>query len=338
MSTTQVGIREVAQRADVSIGTVSNVLNNPHRVSPTTLARVLAVMQEIGFVPNLLARQLRTGDNPTIGMIVLNVANPFFANLAHACEAAAELRGLTLVLGSSNQLEEKQERYLSLFEQQRVRGIVVAPLAGLTDGMRRLQRRGMPIVLFDVGSDDEDFCSVALDGRAGGYLAARHLIETGRSHLAFVGGPLRQVEDRWHGAMKACAEVSGVRLSRIDTAATAFADGHAVGPLLEAMSPSERPDAIMAANDTLALGLLQSLTLSSTISVPDDLAVMGYDDIEYAGAAIVPLSTIRQPTHQLAIEALRLVQAESQPGHQHESCRLTPELVIRASTPTRGPS
>lgn len=335
MSTTHIGIRDVARRAGVSMATVSNVLNNPGRVSATTMTRVLEVMREVGFVPNQLARQLRTGDNTTIGMIVLNVANPFFANLAHACEAVAELKGFTVVLGSSDQLDEREERYLDLFEQQRVRGMIVAPLTGLTEGMRRLQRRGMPLVLFDVGSDDPSFCSVALDGREGGYLAARHLIETGRTHIAFLGGPLRQVEDRWYGAMRACAEVSGVKLSRIDTAETAFADGHAVGPRLEAMPSDERPDAIMAANDSLALGLLQSLALSPIISVPHDVAVMGYDDIEYAAAAMVPLSTVRQPIDQLAAESLRLVLAESGPDHQHESVKLTPELVIRKSTPVR---
>src|SRR5699024_6651178 len=143
-----VGIREVAQHAGVSIGTVSNVLNRPQVVSAKTLERVTASMQELGFVRNNLARQLKMGSGTTVGLVVLSLANPFFADLAEACEVVAEERGYTVVLGSSDQQPERQARYLDLFEEQRVAGMLIAPVAGMTEQMRHLRRRGMPHVLF----------------------------------------------------------------------------------------------------------------------------------------------------------------------------------------------
>lgn len=330
-----VGIREVAEAARVSVGTVSNVLNKPDQVSPATLARVQAVIDDLGFVRNDLARQLKMGAGTTLGMIVLNVANPFFADLAHACEAAAESVGQTVVLGSSDQLEAREDRYLDLFEEQRVRGMLVAPLDGITRRMRRLRSRGMPLVLFDIHSDRE-FCSVTLDGRAGGELVARHLIESGRRHIAFLGGPLHQVEDRWLGAQRVCAEHDGVRLTHVDTLDQTIADGRAAGAVIEAMPASERPDAVFAANDLLALGLLQAMVLSEEIRVPQDIAIVGYDDIDYAESAVVPLSTVRQATDQLAEHAVRLVLDEAHnTDHVHEQLKLAPELIVRESSAPR---
>jgi len=332
--TRAVGIREVAQRAGVSVGTVSNVLNGKPSVSSNNISRVVTAMDELGFVRNDLARQLRMGGGTTLGMIVLNVANPFFAALAHACETTAEEIGYTVVLGSSDQIADRENRYTELFELQRVAGMIVAPLDGPTARMEQLRSRGMPIVLFDSHSMAKSFCAVALDGRHGGYLAVRHLIESGRRHIAFLGGPLHQVEDRWIGAMKACAETTGVKLSHIDTADQTVSDGRRAGEDLKCLDPSERPDAIFAANDLLGLGLMQSVVLAKDIHVPRDLAIIGYDDIEYAASASVPMSSVRQPVDRLAKEAIRMVLAEMayDGAHHHEQVLLEPELVIRESS------
>jgi LacI family transcriptional regulator len=332
--TGRVGIREVARHAGVSIGTVSNVLNKPESVSARNLQRVTEVMNELGFVRNDLARQLKMGGGTTLGMIVLNVANPFFAALAHACEAEAEKEGYTIVVGSSDQLADREDRYAELFEQQRVTGMIIAPLDGPTARIEQLRRRGMPVVLFDFHSDTSPFCSLALDGRRGGYLAARHLVETGRKHIAFLGGPLRQVEDRWIGAMAACSETSGVRLSHIDTPDQTVSDGRAAGAALREMDTRDRPDAIFAANDLLGLGLMQSVVLDKHLRIPEDLAIVGYDDIDYAASAMVPMSSVRQPVEMLARESIRLVLGEKNADaeHVHEHLLLEPELIMRESS------
>jgi len=326
------GVREVAKRADVSLGTVSNVLNRPEHVAPETLKRVHEAMESLGFVPNELARVLRTGAGTTLGMIVLNVANPFFADLAHASEEAGEAAGHTIVLGSSDQMSAREDRYIDVFEKQRVRGLLVTPLDGVTPRLRLLRERGIPLVLFDKDVES-GFCSVALNGHEGGRMAAKHLTESGRSHIAFVGGPLHQVRDRWLGAQEVCASQRGVQLTHFDTADQTIAEGRAVGEALQRIPRADRPDAVFAANDLLAIGVLQSLVLSRDIRVPHDIAIVGYDDVDYAESAIVPLTTVHQPVHDLAKEAVRLVLDEADnPEHEHENILLEPRLILRESS------
>ena len=155
-------MREVAVHAQVSVGIVSNALNRPHVVAQTTLERVQAAIEELGFVRNDLARQLRMGGGKALGMIILNMANPFFAGLAQACETAAGEVGYTAQLGSSDQLRERENRYVDLFEEQRVGGMMIAPFDGATAHMRRVHDRGMGMVLFDACADESEFCTVEL--------------------------------------------------------------------------------------------------------------------------------------------------------------------------------
>ncbi|SEE71177.1 LacI family transcriptional regulator [Ruania alba] len=329
----RVGIREVAHRAGVSDGTVSNVMNRPHLVAPATVARVLAVMDEIGFVRNSLAHQLRTGAGTTIGLVVLNAANPFFAELAHACEEAAERRGMTVLTGSSNQDLERENRFVDVFEQQRVRGVLVAPIDGPTPRMERLQERGSALVLFDTHPHPGRFATVSLDGHAAGAMAVRHLIECGSRRIAFVGGPMHLVHDRWAGATEELRRHPGVLLQHVDTAEQTVTEGQAAGSYLAALPKQERPDALFGANDLLALGLLQALAQHETLRVPQDIAVMGYDDIEFSASAIVPLTSIRQPRDKLASEGLRLlIEGSADPRNHREQVLLPPELIVRAST------
>jgi LacI family transcriptional regulator len=328
-----VGIREVAEHAGVSIGTVSNVLNHPEGVTSGNLERVQRAMDELGFVRNNLARELRLGAGTTIGLVVLNVANPFFADLAHALEGDAEKRGHAVVLGSSDKSAAREDRYIDLFEEQRVRGMLIAPLNGVTPRLTRLRERGMAMVLFDSGADPDRFCTVALDGAAGGYLAVSHLIETGRRRIAYAGGPLALVSDRLTGAGRAVREHPDVSLTLIETADLSVAEGRGVGERILGMPAGERPDAVFAANDLLAVGILQALILAPGVSVPGDIALVGYDDIDFASSMMVPLTTVRQPSKVLATEALRLLEDEvTSADHVHERLRLTPELVVREST------
>jgi LacI family transcriptional regulator len=328
------GIRGVAEQAGVSVGTVSKVLNHPETVSPKTLLKVRNTMAALGFVRNDLARQLRMGRGDAIGLVVVNVANPFFADLAHSLEAAAEKLGRTVVIGSSDQDGAREERYVDLFEEQRVRGVLIAPLNGLTPRLSRLRDTGTPVILFDPNIESDQVCSVALDGNAGGYVAARHLIETGRKRIIFAGGPISQVAERFTGASKAARETPGVTLTLFETSDLTVAEGRSVAAHILTLPATDRPDAIFAANDLLAIGILQELILARDVLVPDDIALVGYDDIDFAASTIVPLTTIRQPLDLLAITALRLLEEEASNmvEHKHGRTLLQPELIIREST------
>jgi len=331
-----VNVRDVAARAKVSVGTVSNVMNRPEKVSTATVARVQAAIDDLGFVRNDAARQLRAGRSRSLGLIVLDVANPFFTDLARGAEDRAAEEGLAVLLGNTDDNLNREAAYLDLFEEQRVHGVLISPLGDISERLTRLRARGTPTVLVDRQTEDHSFSSVSVDDVAGGGLAANHLISIGRTRLAYVGGPgtIRQVADRLAGARLAVAEHENVSIEVIDTDALSVLAGRAAGLTLLKRAGEDRPDAIFAANDLLAIGVLQALNMHGDLHVPRDIALIGYDDIAFAAAAVVPLSSIRQPSVLIGYTAVDLLLREASGGREfeHEQIVFQPELVVREST------
>jgi LacI family transcriptional regulator len=328
-----VSIRDVAQRAGVSVGTVSNVLNGSPRVAPDTVERVRAAIAGLGYVRNDAARQLRAGRSTTVGLVVLDVRNPFFTDVARGAEDEAAKSGLSIILGNSSEDTERESGYLDLFEEQRVHGVLISPFGDIEARLVELRRRGTPVVLVDRESRDAALSSVSVDDVAGGRLAVAHLLATGRRRLVFAGGPveIRQVADRLTGARAAIAEVPGATLEVLDTPALTVLDGRNLGH--ELLARADRPDAIFAANDLVAVGLLQALVMAGDARVPDDIALVGFDDIDFAAAAVVPLTSVRQPRHEIGATALRILREEAaEPDLPPRRIVFQPELVVRAST------
>ncbi|WP_231123400.1 LacI family DNA-binding transcriptional regulator [Nocardioides sambongensis] len=294
---------------------------------------MLAVIDELGFVRNDAARQLRSGSNHAVGMVVLDVRNPFFTDVARGVEERLAEHRRPLILGNSGQDAAREQMLLDLFEEQRVSGLLVSPVGGVLPRLRRLRDRGTAVVAVDRRLDSSEFSSVAVDDRLGGRIAAQHLLDQGRRRLAFVGGPrgLTQVEHRLEGAQRAVADVGDATLRLVVTGIMDAAAGRrGVEDLLASGGP--RPDAIFAANDLVALGVLQALTLAG-VSVPDEVAIIGYDDIDFAASAAIPLSSVRQPREQLGTVAADLLLATIEdPGRAAEDVVLEPSLVVRRST------
>jgi LacI family transcriptional regulator len=337
---TPVSIREVAALARVSLGTVSNVLNRPDVVAEPTRIRVQAAIKELGFIRNESARQLRAGRSRTIGLVVLDVANPFFTDVARGVEDEASESGLAVILCNSDDQKEKESRYLEVLEEHRVQGILITPVSRADKRLAQLQRRGTPVVLVDSRSPSRGQCSVSVDDVLGGDLAVSHLIEAGHEEIAFVGGPLttRQVADRRDGALRALdrAGRTPADLHVIETPALNVAAGQRAGAMIAALPPGTRPTGVFCANDLLALGVLQEMT-TARIRVPASVAVVGYDDVEFAAAAAVPLSSVRQPRQQLGRAAAQLLIEEALGGgtHRHRQVVFEPDLVVRASSKGR---
>jgi LacI family transcriptional regulator len=331
-----VSVIDVARRAGVSVGTVSNVLNRPDRVSPPTRTRVLDAITELGFVRNEAARQLRAGRSRMIGLLVLDVRNPFFTDVAAGVEAAAAEAGLSVILCNSGDDDKRESHYLSLLQEQRAYGILMTPVLDDNPQVRELRRRGTAVVFVDRGASGQQ-CSASVDDVAGGELATTHLIEQGHRRIAFVGGPvsLNQVHDRLDGARRAVrlAGLSESTITVIETPGLTVQAGLRTGERIAAMPARRRPTAAFCANDLLALGLLQDLTKRGR-RVPDDLAIIGYDDIDFAEAAAVPLTSIRQPRSQLGRAAAQLLieEVSAPESHRHRQVVFQPDLVIRAST------
>ena len=333
----QVSIRDVAERAGVALGTVSNVLNRPDKVAPPTRARVQAAIEELGFVRNDAARQLKAGRSSSIGFILLDVRNPFFTDVARGAEQQAARHGLSVLLANSDETPQREAAYLDLFEQQRVQGLLVSPLGNVLDRLERLHSHGIPTVLVDRRAEGRPLSSVSVDDVAGGYLAVTHLIEQGRRRIVFIGGSLgiRQVADRLLGATRAVNERSDVQLEVLLRDALSVQEGRAAGNLIQSRPPDLRPDAAFCANDLLAVGVLQSCTMLGQLRVPDDMALVGYDDIDFASATVVPLTSVRQPSLLIGRTAVDLLQELVAAGPRLDTPRevvFSPELVVRASS------
>ncbi|QGH70004.1 LacI family DNA-binding transcriptional regulator [Pseudactinotalea sp. HY158] len=331
-----VSVRDVAALAGVSVGTVSNVLNRPEKVAPATVERVQGAIGELGFVRNDAARQLRAGRSSTLAMVVLDVANPFFTDVARGAEERAAEDGLTVLLGNSDDQAEREALYLEQFEQQRVRGVLITPVAEDMPLLRQLRERGTPVVLVDREVGDRTFSSVAVDDVAGGRLAVEHLLDGGRRRIAYVGGPVgtRQVIDRLSGARRAVAAVDGASLETVETRALTVHQGREAGEAIAGRDRADRPDAIFAANDLLAIGVLQGLQRSK-VEVPTEVALIGYDDIDFVQSTVVPLSSIKQPAHLIGRTAVELLlQDAAGAGSPPEQVVFDPELVVRESTQT----
>jgi LacI family transcriptional regulator len=332
-------MKDVALRAGVSLGTVSNVLNRPELVSERTRQRVLTAIAELGFVRNESARQLRGGGSRTLAYVVLDTSNPFFTDVAEGVQEAADAAGLALYLCNSAEDADRQASFLDLLEQQRVEGVLITPVDAGDPRIAALARRGTPVVVVDRGAGP-GHCSVTVDDVLGGDLAVTHLTETGHRRIAFVGGPraIGQVTDRIAGAEQAIARVPGAELVVLETAALNVAEGRRAGERIAGMPAARRPTAAFCANDLLALGLLQQMVRLG-LRVPDDLAIVGYDDIEFAEAAAVPLTSVSQPRQLLGRTAAELLleEARGPDGHQHQQVVFAPELVVRASTRLRPP-
>lgn len=333
-------IVEVAARAGVSLGTVSNVLNRPERVSPATRERVLAAIAELGYVRNEAARQLRAGHSRTVGLVVLDVGNPFFTDVAAGAEEVAAEYGLTVQLCNSGDDTVRETRHLQTLQEQRCFGVLITPIGARTSVLAAIRRMGTPVVLVDRGSNRQ-MCSVSVNDCVGGELAVGHLVAQGHRRLGFVGGPMsiKQVSERLTGARSAMRE-AGLRdgsLTVFDTPRLDIACGRAVGDRIVALPTATRPTAVFCANDLLALGLLQQ-TVRSGLRVPEDVAIIGYDDIDFAAAATVPLSSVRQPRADLGRAAMRrlIEESEQRTDHHHQQVVFEPQLAVRESTAGAG--
>jgi LacI family transcriptional regulator len=332
----RVTLRDVAERANVSTATVSNALNRPEMLTRKTLQRVQAAISETGYVSDETAKLLRVGVSKSVGVIVSDSGNPFFAELLHGVEDAAITHGLFVLHANSNGSASREADYIKFMESQRVRGLILAPSGDVPDAVREMADRGTPFVVLGEAVGDTSFPTVSGDDTRGGMIAARHLLDLGRRRIAFVGGPLtvHQLANRLTGASAAVGQVADATFEVIETDEHTVAAGVHVGEQLLRRSPENRPDAIQAGNDLLAIGLAQALARDPSLRVPEDVAIIGYDDVPFAASAVVPLSTVRHPGALIGKTALDLLISEADEPADAFRRHLVfiPELVIRDST------
>jgi LacI family transcriptional regulator len=324
-------IQDVALRAGVAIGTVSNVLNNPEIVTEQTRLKVEAAIAELGFVRNSAARALAARRTDTVGLVLIDIGNSLFVDIARGAESAAGEAQLKLLLANSDSTRTKQDNYLELFDQARVAGVLLTPLEEPLDVAHAVLGHGRPVVLVIATSPDPLTCSVMVNEELGGYLAATHLLDQGAHRLVFLAGfsELRLIRRRLAGVEQAVAE-AGASLRVVEAPNLAISTGREVG---RQVLLSQSVDGVVCPSDLLAIGVIQAAT-DLGIRVPDEVMVVGYDDNHFASESSIPVSTVSLPGYRMGELAIELLLAEIRQGsgHVHRTVMLDPHLIPRRST------
>lgn len=341
MAKHDIGFAAVARLAGVSNATVSNTLNRPEIVAPATRERVLAAIEELDFVPNRAAATLRQGTNRLIGLVIPDIANPFYSAIARGVTEAAAEHGYTVALCVSHDDPDLELRHFEMLAEHRAAGALVAPLTADASRLAQLRRVGSRLVLMDRTAPEGTGCSVAIDDVHGGELAVAHLLASpapaSDRSIVLVNGDLAipQCADRREGARNAfiAAGLDPDDLREVTVDEMTVDSGRIAGRRIAAETP--RPTGVFCTNDQLALGVIRGLN-DGGLAVPDEVSVVGYGDLALAADGRVPLTTVEQPKDELGRVAVEILLAElgtDRAAHEHVTRTLEPHLVVRESAP-----
>lgn len=321
--------RDVAAAAGVSQATVSRVLTDPDRVSDKTRARVRAAMESTGYVPNLSARTMKTGLSGTIGVVVASLTNPFYPELLAALGRAFDDAGRRTTVWVAE--GAKNDAALQAIRERSVDGVVFTTVTEESAELRSALDRGSPVVLVNRTLPGLACDQVASDNTAGGSLVAEYLARHGRERIAFVGGPpgIATTRDRLSG-FRAGLERRGRSLTWVHHGDYTHQSGYeGMAALLRSSTP---PDAVFCSNDVLAFGALDAAR-ALCARVPDDVWIVGYDDVTMASWESLSLTSVRQDVNLLAQTASQLLLRRLEhPGEAPRQVLLPPSLVVRRST------
>jgi LacI family transcriptional regulator len=322
-------MREVADRAGVSPATVSRVLNGSQTVRAEHRRRVLQVIEQVGYRPNRLARNLRRQQAETIGVVVPDIENPHFSEAVRVFEDAAFRAGYRLLLCNTDETLEKQRAYLQVLAGERVLGVIVAPADSRGSGLEQLLELGIPIVAFDRVVADERADAVICDNMDATRKATEHLIWLNHRRIAYVGGrpDVETGAERLDG-YTAAMRAAGLTPFAVDGGFRTEIATREVAALLDA---KPRPDALVIANNLMALGALRALRAAG-MRIPEEVALVAVDDPPWAELVDPPLTVVAQPVRRMAETAIELLlERIEQPREQPSRVVLPLELRIRAS-------
>jgi len=325
-------IKDVAALAGISYTTVSHVVNKTRPVSEEVRIKVEAAIKKLDYVPSAVARSLKAKTTATIGLLVPNSLNPYFAELARGIEDYCERNGYCVILCNSDDNPDKQRSYLRVLLEKRVDGLIVASTGGDGDFAEGLAAVRTPMVIVDRGLDGVDADLVRIDHEYGAYLATRHLLELGHTDIATIGGPdgTSVAQMRLAGFTRALEE-AGVQVAPgrlLQSDFTSTGGYNAASILLEGQPPS----AIFAGNDMIGIGVLRAAA-ERNIRVPSELSVIGFDDIQMSRYVYPALTTVGQSILQLGEMAAEvLLRRIATPALATDQRIVTPSIVLREST------
>lgn len=328
-------IRDVAQAAGVSINTVSRALNDKPDVNPETKRQILEAARSLKYKPNKLARGLRSNKTGVIGVIVADIANPFFSAVVKGMGKAARELGYSIILQDTGEDYAIEEEAVRIMQAEQVDGVLISPVQTDKRSVLMLEESGMPFVLVARYFSDLDADYVAADDVQGGFLATSHLLERGHRKIGLINGPPfnSSARERFQGYKNALSK-HGMPLDEalITSGALTMEDGYShARALLANESVRLRPTALFAFSDYVALGAMQAIQ-EAKLQIPEDIAVVGYDDIDFAFCLETPLTTVRVPKRRIGEELVTLLERKMSGEECHEHLKLPVELVIRQSS------
>jgi DNA-binding LacI/PurR family transcriptional regulator len=328
-------IRDVASRAGVSIATVSRAVNHISTVDPELARRVWKAVEEVGYLPNTQARALVSGRSRILGLIVSEITNPFFPELVQEFEDLAVAQGYEVMIGSTNYDPARTELLIRRMLQRNLDGVAVMTFGIEEDLVQRLVEREFPLVFVDAGPDLPNIRVLKVDYAEGIRQAVQHLAALGHRRIAFVSGPLRlrSATARRNAFLKSMAELGlSVPAEHLVEGDHTMEGGIAAAQHL--MGLGELPTAVQCSNDMTAIGVLHGL-YQTTHKVPEDISVVGFDDIHLAQFMLPPLTTVQMSCKHLAaaaVEALRAGIERDHPKGAKTEWYIPTHLVVRQST------
>ncbi|MBY5980013.1 LacI family DNA-binding transcriptional regulator [Ferrimonas balearica] len=326
-------IKDVARLAGVSTTTVSHVLNETRFVSEDAKARVMQAVAALNYVPNTVARSLKGGSSRVLGMLVTDTNNPFYADLIQWVDRVAYRHGYNLMLCNTQGNADRARDYLAMLAQRRVDGMLLMSSDTQQETMADLSERlAMPAVVMDSAPAEAGYDRILDDSEMGGELAVTHLIEQGHQRIGLLAGPLskRNSQSRLSGYRHALTKAGlAADDNWVCSDELSFEGGYRAMHAL--LARKQQLTAVFASNDLMAMGAMRAL-MEAGLRVPEDVSVVGYDDIPAARYCNPPLTTVRQPMEALAEQALSMlldrIREPSLPGRQ---VVLPPALVGRDS-------
>lgn len=331
-----VSIKDVAEKAGVSPSTVSHVINKTRYVSPLTRSKVERAIDQLGFHPSTLARALKMNRTNNLGMLVSSSTNPFFAEVVRGVEEGCYRNNFSLILCNSGNKIDRQLDNLTTLVQKRIDALVVMTNRSEERFNEALQKvKGLPKVVLD-SAPQPNACTLQDDSVLGGRLATNHLISCGHRKIGCLMGPEGHPRsiDRHRGYIEAMA-TADLPVNSLWSASGPLSVSGGYNAMAQILRSGERPDAVFAFNDLMAIGAYHAIQ-ENGLSIPQDISVVGYDDIEYASYMTPALTTIRQPSFELGLQAARtLIDHLDQKVELPPVIQLVPELIVRKSVKTR---
>lgn len=328
-------LQEVAQRAKVSIATVSRVLNKSDKVVPETRAIVEQALRELGYRPSRVARRLRMKDGRAhlVGLIIPDIQNPFYAEIARGVEDAAYAAEYALLLCNSDENPEKERFYLDVMLSESVDGIVLPPFDDTDAAVIEMAATGMPVVCVDRSMAKLKTDLVEVDNHRGAFEAVSHLLEKGHKHIGLIEGrsQVSTSRERRRGYLDALAE-RGITVRKELMRAGDFKQESGRILANELLALRKPPTALFVCNNLMTVGALATIHQRG-LRVPQDVAIVGFDDLPWAEALDPPLTVVRQPAYEVGRQAMELLLKRiMDPDRAPVTVRLLPELVTRSST------